>query len=358
MSRYAPGRFAVALFLAGTAPAFAETKGPAISGEIAIEMQNDWAYRADDRNNLNNNLFPKIEPSATLALAPEWSVFGHAVMEPIGAAGKFENRAFKDLGLVMEDLYIEHRGERFGARAGKLNPGFGIAWDRAPGIYGDEFPKGYEINERIGLVGSYKLPRGAAGETTVSASTFFLDTSVLSQSALAGRGDTRRGDGGVSNTERFNSFLGALDGGNVPGAGGLGYHLSYMHQARGSGDARDEDSVAVGLHSSFDLGHGVTFLPLAEYVHRQNFAGVADQDRNYVTLAGEFGWNAWNLAVAWTGRDTVRKNAADDRDSQLQISGGYTFDIGLTLEIGWKVTDEADSETQTLGAKASYTIPF
>ena len=51
-------------------------------------------------------------------------------------------------------------------------------------------------------------------------------------------------------------------------------------------------------------------------------------------------------------------DAGDDRDSQFQISGGYTFEIGVTAEIGWKASNETNVETQTLGAKLSYAIPF
>ncbi len=108
---------------------------PSVSGVLSFEFQNDWNYASDDRANLNNTLSPKVEPSVTFAFSPRWSAFAHAVLESVGSAAKFENRAFEDIGLYMEDLYVEFSGDRFGAKAGKLNPGFGVAWDKAPGIY-------------------------------------------------------------------------------------------------------------------------------------------------------------------------------------------------------------------------------
>ena len=45
--------------------AIAADASPSISGEISFELQNDWNYASDDRENLNNNLSPTVEPSVT-----------------------------------------------------------------------------------------------------------------------------------------------------------------------------------------------------------------------------------------------------------------------------------------------------
>jgi len=38
--------------------------------------------------------------------------------------------------------------------AGKLNVGFGVVWDKTPGLYGTDFEEdGYETSERIGVIG-------------------------------------------------------------------------------------------------------------------------------------------------------------------------------------------------------------
>ena len=50
-----------------------------------------------------------------------------------------------------------------------FNPQFGMFWDRAPGVYGDEFAKAaYELTEGIGAGGAVKLETlswGNHGET-------------------------------------------------------------------------------------------------------------------------------------------------------------------------------------------------
>ena len=93
-------------------------------------------------------------------LAPRWSVFGHAVIEPVGDPAQSENRAFEDIGLYIEELFVEYSADSFGARAGKLNAEFGIAWDRAAGVYGTDIAEDYEISERIGLSGDWKAYSG------------------------------------------------------------------------------------------------------------------------------------------------------------------------------------------------------
>lgn len=330
---------------------------PSVSGEIPIEVENDWNYLSDDRVNQNNDLFTKIEPALTVRLTPSWSVFVHGVLETVEAPEQFENRFFGDHGLFVEDLFIEYTNGQFGAKAGKLNVGFGVGWDMTPGVFGTDFAEaGYETSERIGFIGSWALKSETAGEHRVSAGSFFQDTTVLSQSILRGRGDTRKRDGGVSNTEDFSSYILAIDGGKVSGLGNLAYHLAYMHQAEGQGDTADENSVALAIYTNFTTGGGVTVSPMIEYVNQQDVGGVAGEDRDFLTLAGQAEWNGFNLAVAWTRRNTDK--AIDESDRQFQVSVGYAFDIGLTFDIGWKIAEEADVQTRTVGAIATYTIEF
>lgn len=351
--------FAVLLpILAIVAPAIAQSDTPTVSGEISIELQDDWNYKSDDRGNLNNSLNPTIEPSVTFQLSPRWSVSAVAVMESIGDPVKFENRLIEDVGVYVEDLFVEYAGDRFGAKAGKLNPGFGIGWDIAAGVYGTDFAEDYETSERIGVVASWKLAEGQSGTHVVSGSTFFADTTILSESAITGRGVTREEDGGVSNTESFSSFLIAVNGEEIPVAGQLGYHLSYMQQAKGSDGTADEHALAAAVYTELDLGNGFSFQPMVEGVRLINAGGVDTENKSYLVLSGQLGWNNWNLAIAHTERVTGRENASDDRDSLSQISAGYSFDFGLSIDVGWKIAEEANIETRTLGILAAYTLTF
>ena len=48
----------------------------------------------------------------------------------------------------------------------------------------------------------------------------------------------------------------------------------------------------------------------------------------------------------------------DDHDYQFQLSGGYTFEFGLSIDAGWKIANESHQETQTLGVLAAYVVEF
>ncbi|MGB0632101.1 MAG: hypothetical protein ACPGRZ_15535 [Alphaproteobacteria bacterium] len=356
--KYSASTLFAALIIGTAIPAAAETLSDRISGEVSFELQDDWTYKSDDRSNLNNDLYATIEPSVTVRLAPGWSVFGHAVIEPVGSPSKFENRAFEDIGLYMEELFIEYSADRFGAKAGKLNAGFGIAWDKAPGVYGTDLAEDYEISERIGAVGDWNVHSGSFGAHTVSGAAFFADTTILSESALRGKGDTREKDGGLSNTESLQSFVVALNGGKIPGLGKFGYHLAFMRQRAGVDNASDEKSFAAAGFSSFGLGGDVTFEPLAEIVRQIDQGGNDGVDRTYLTLSGQFLWKGWNLALSATERYTDNTTTANNTDSHFQISAGYQFDFGLSVDVGWKVTEDGATESRTLGILAAYAIEF
>ena len=256
---------------------------PRIEGAVAIEIQNDWNHGSENRDNEHNQLFTKIEPEATLHLMPGVSLFAHAVIEPVQNLGAKENRAFEDEGVFIEDLFVRYETGSFAFQGGKFTPGFGLTWEIAPSIYGTDFAEaGYEFAERIGILGSATLDGGKKyGAHTLSAHTFFLDTTPLSESVVTGRGTTDKVDGGVSNTEDFSSYAITLDGENVAAMDGLVYRLAYIRQAAGNGDTSDETGFAVGVTHTIDLGDGFSISPLIEYVSFDDAEGVSGQDANF-----------------------------------------------------------------------------
>lgn len=332
---------------------------PRLEGQAPIEIQNDWNHDSEDRDNEHNQLFTKMEPEATLHLVPGLSLFAHTVIEPVRDPGPRENRAFEDEGAFVEDLFLRYETNRFAFQGGKFTPKFGLTWDIAPGIYGTDFAEaGYEFSERIGVLGSANFADVKLGSHTLSAHTFFLDTSVLSQSVGRGRGTTDKVDGGVSNTEDFTSYAFTLEGENVFAIDGLGYHLAYIRQAPGNRDQSDEKGFAVAATHNIDLGDDFSLSPLFEYVHFDDADGVGEQDRDFLVLAGRLNWNSWNLSVAYTGRDTKATGSEEIDDFQFQTSVGYQFAFGLEFNVGWHIDNENGLETRRIGALLAYTVPF
>ncbi len=331
---------------------------PRLAVDIPIEIQNDGTYDSEDRDQERNDLFTDTEPEVTLEVLPGLSLRAHFVLEPVRDPEPREDRFFEDHGLFVEDLVAAYESERFSAFGGKFTPNFGVAWDAAPGIYGTDFAEdGYEFSERIGFGGGVTVGNERAGEHTLSASTFFLDTSVLSRSLFRGRGEVDLADGGVSNTEDFSSFAVALDGGGMAALPGLAYHLAFIRQAGGRGDAEDERGVAVAATRPFPLGGELTAEPLVEYVRFFDADGVPGRDREFLTTSVRLGWRRWNLTLSRTGRDTDG-GGVDDSDNLFQISAGYEFAFGLTADLGWRRLSEENVTSETVGALLTYTYVF
>ncbi len=326
---------------------------------IPIEVQNDWTYDSDDAGNEHNQLFTKTEPEATVFLTPGLTLFGHAVIEPVRDPDPGENRAFEDEGIFVEDLYVDYTFGRYGLRGGKFAAAFGVGWDSTPGVYGTDFAEaGYEFTERIGVAGRVGFEVESAGAYTVTAHAFFLDTTFLSESLGRGRGTTERADGGVSTTEDLSSYTLTLDGENVAGIEGLGARLSYIRQAKGEGDEDDEKGFSAALWHEMKLGKDLTLSPVVEYVHFEDAEGVEGQDRDFLTAAGQLGWRSWNLTLAYTGRDTDASGTPAVDDYQFQVSVGYSFELGIDVDVGWQIVEESDVETQRLGVLVAYTASF
>lgn len=337
-------------------PAAADTEDGWFSYSIPVELQNDWNYRSDSPDNRLNDLFLKIEPEATIRVPslPGLSFFAHGVFEPVRDPAPGRNRAFKDKGFFIEDLYARYETGPVAFRAGKMNPGFGIAWDRAPGIYGDDFTEDYELTERIALSATVTMDAGELGRHAVTGGAFFLDTSPLRHTLIGrSRGTLSRADGGVSNTGEFSSFNLVLDG-ELSGPAGLYYHLGYVRQAHGVDGTSAETGVAAALGAEIPLGGEIGLNPLFEAVRLRNLGGDPDTDRIYLSPSVQVTWRSWNTYLAYTRRTTRQQGTPQVADSLFHAGIGYEFAIGLTADIAWKRQREDRETTDTIGLLFTY----
>lgn len=340
-------------------PAKGQARYPEIAVNVPIEVQNDRNYSSDDPANEHNQLFTTTEPEITVTVFPGLTLFAHGVLEPVVDPGPGDSRAFEDHGLFVEDLYVDYQISVFGLRAGKFTPDFGIAWDAAPGVYGTDFAEGgYEFTERIGFGGRVTLGEKKTGTHTLSASTFFLDTSALAESTITGRGTIGWGDGGVSNTGDFSSTAFSLSGSDVVGQKGLHYHAAFIDQAHGVDGTADERGVALALGHKIVIFAGFDVSPLVEYVQFENADGARDRDRDFLTLAARFDWRRWNLSLSYTDRETRFADGTVADDFLFQASVGYAFDFGLEIDAGWRIAEEGGVGTETLGLLIAYAFAF
>jgi len=314
---------------------------PRFNGEILFELQNDWTFDSDDPDAEINDLYTTIEPYLALQATPWLSLEAGLVFEPVRDPGPNEDRAFEDEGFYAEQLLARFHFGPLEIYGGKFNPGFGIAWDAAPGVYGVDFAEDYEVTEKIGAGVAYTFAREGEEGHRIAFSSFFADTSVLSNSVITSRGRTYKADGGVSNTEDLSSFAVSLDG---PVGSAFSYHFGWRHLAGGVSETEDENGLVMAIRGEHALSESVTFSPLFEVVRLLNADGL-DQNRTYITGAFQIGLAPWNIAVSYTHRsnDTTDVTLSESEDDLFQLSGGYEFGNGVGIDIATAIRRKAVS---------------
>lgn len=330
---------------------------PSVSGEILIEIQNDWVYDADDNDDEINDLFATVESTLRLnMLEGLWLELG-LVLEPVEEPEPGENRYFDDHGLFAETVSLNYDHPWFFVVGGKFTPNFGIAWDLAPGIYGVDFAEDYELTERWGVGGGLRVS-GDFGTHALSAGVFFLDTTLLSASVLTNRGRTKRSDGGPSNTRDLTSFTVALDGEQIPAIGGFRYHLAFAYQSTELPGEADEKGFVIGVEYETEITPELAATPILEYAHFFDAGGIDGADGDYFTAGVEFSLREWHAVGLFATRAVDIASAPDVDDNMIEFSLGYEFDFGLGIDAGWRFLDRDGADSQTFGALLSYRREF
>ncbi|MBK1697636.1 hypothetical protein [Rhodovibrio salinarum] len=338
-----------------------DTIFPRVDVEIPMELENDYTASSEDEDAEINDLFATIEPGISVRFTKELSIESSLVFEPVQDPDAGDDRFLEDHGLYAEEIFVNYETERFAAYAGKFNPTFGTAWDIAPGIFGTDLAEDYEITERIGAGGAIKFGgdgfgAGDFGEHRLALNGFFADTTALSDSLITSRGELDLDDGGPSNTEDLSSMSATLDGGNMPGVP-VNYHLGVQFQEGGRGTPEDQTGYVVGLNGSYPLTPTITLEPMVENAYFEDFGGV-QENRNYLTGGASLLYGPWNAAVSYTNRHVDPEGEDSFSDDQVQVSAGYAFANGLTLDAGYKYTEDAGTHAHVIGALLTYNFAF
>lgn len=336
-----------------------ENNVPDISGSVAMELQNDFAFSSDDPNEEFNALSTTIEPAIRIGFTRDFSINTGLVLEPVQEPPvKGDDRFFDDQGLYVETLTMDYQTDSIHLSAGKMGVNFGRAWDTTPGVFGTDLAEEYELAENIGFLAGYTHDFGTAGSHTITAQTFTADTSIFAGSALTRRNKTRSGDGGPGNTGDLTSFGFALDGGNIAALQGFTYHAAYAHRANGTAGAPGEDRYAIGADYTFDVAGAVQIQPLVEFVYLDDAGGTAGQEQTYTTVGAGLTYNAWNAALTGTFKSTDPAAGKSVNDEHLQVSAGYAWENGIGLDVAYKRTRTSGVDTDTVGTLLSYGFAF
>lgn len=332
-----------------------------LSGEVVMKLQGESGVDGANDDNRRHRIFLRTEVAPTLRVSENIHIDGVFVLEPVHDPDPGRDAYFKDEGIFAEEIKLTFGYGPWAAFAGKFNPAFGSVWDYGRGIWSEDFAEDYEITEKIGFGVRYTHETPDFGTHAVIASTLFADTTFLSQSVVTKRGRTDKSDGGASNPEDFSSFVVSLEGEKAAGVEDLYYKLGYRYLGEGDADRRaggaDETGWVATLGHVFRPTDRIALDVLGEYADIRDFEGVSGEDRHYASASVIATLDeSWSLTVGYTVR-TI--DGADEHDDYLlQVSDGYDFRNGLTLEAGWKQTEESGEGDNILGALARYSFGF
>lgn len=349
------------IVLAGISPAQGENDR--FSTGLTLEFQTDITISADDLDEEITNLSGEAATTSVLRLSPDLSLDVGLVFESLNNPSGRRDQFFDAHGLIVEQAYLSYSPPGFDVFAGKFNPRFGRAWGEMPGIYGDDFAKDYEFVEALGAGIRIHLGKGSPGglqlpgEQEIGLSVYRSDTTVASGSLLYSRGRTELADGGPANTPGLSSVALTWRGSQFPGPE-LEYNLGASYRAGGRGDPRDEVGLVAGVLGSRALSGDVEVTGLAEVAHFWN-ADAQRQDRLNTSLGATFSFDGdWRLVLAYARRDSSPEIGSASTDHLFEVSGGYRFENGVGLDIGYLASRESGGWARGVGLLASYSTEF
>ncbi len=268
-----------------------------------------------------------------------------------------QNLTTGDVGLRIEELYLQLAFGSLAVFGGKFDVGFGTAWNDAFGIYGPDLAEEYEFTEKLGAGARVLLGDGAGRHHELVGMLFFADTSRLSGDLINGRGRINIASGGVSNTGAPESLAVRLDGEAFLLPGDVTYSASFTAQARGKGDVRDLFGYAGSLRGEIPVGGGTTFEWMSEFAHVMN-AEVTPGDSSYVTFSGRLDFGFLWLAPSITHRFETGAGTPAGSATLGTATIGYDFDSGISLSAGFRLFNEDGRTDELFGFKAEYSLDF
>ena len=278
--------------------------------------------------------------------------------------GDKDDKFFEDHPVFIAALTVNYDTENFSAYAGKFNPVVGVDYHSFPGMYISTLVEHYAIRERIGAGFKVRHDLEDFGRHSLEISSFMADTTFLSDSTVHQRGNTSKEDGGPSNTQRFNSYAISLEGSDFYSltnniVEGLSYRIGHAVQAAAETSPRDEIRYSVSLGYKHIFTRDLTARLMTEHMAINNLNGETSHDRSYNNLAIRFHYKNWFAGTAYTLIDNEADEEGENHDGHVfEGSAGYNFPFGLSVEVGYKRSDEENEEKELLGTLLKYSYEF
>jgi hypothetical protein len=372
MKKFLP-KFA-AIFLLFLYGAHAEEGGryPNLSGSTLFQFNADRVISTQKNGVSPNNTFVYIESDFGLNFNQNWSVRTNWRLQPNSVLTTRDStnperyRTFlssdrgihlDDAGLLVEELKVQFQNEDMRFVAGKFDPNFGTAHNKAKriGVFTSQFTEDYNLREKIGVSFSALLEN-----SKVTVNSFFNDTTGLSGSAINNRKTASSKNGAAGSTNALASYSVAIDGKDLFEIENLTYNLGFRSLSVDRFDGRQrEKGYVVGSEYLHKMGN-TSIIPFVELVKLTSFTGEQGRDATYGTAALISKYSSWTASVSYLMR-TIKSHRADEgikKSDQVQLSIGYKFTNNLTLDFSRSNMKEDGYKGSMIGVVASYLYKF
>jgi len=274
-----------------------------------------------------------------------------------GGATRTGDRFFDDHPLFIEQLKLAYDTDNFGIYAGKFNPEIGKDVHDVQGWFGPLVFEEFDIRERVGFGGYINGDIEKIGQQRLDLSTFFADTSFLSESLLYDRDTLDKGDGGVANTQDLSSF--ALNLSGELGSQYLSYYAGYVHQSTDLQTEDDETRLVIGLDGHYDITPEMEINAMIDMTDINHLGGEVDHDRTYSTIGLGINYNHWVIGGTYTDVNNQSPDPTEGMDGRItQFSVGYNFDNGFGIDVGHQTENQEGETSDRLGGLIRYHADF
>lgn len=325
--------------------------GGLVSLRFAISQSYDSEAQRPDAFEAFPGMISNVDVIATERLTFRTEIRAETVRPPT------DDRYFEDVGLFVRSAFADYDFGDTVLTFGKFTPSFAVASFVTPGIFGNNYNKDYELIERIGFGLAYTHDAGSAGTYAFSGSTFFKDTSVLSDSLGSSRGRADITDGGAGNTESLESFAVSLNATSIAALPGYTFQLGLLHQAAGQGDVDDEQGAALAVTKDIPLLNDRSVLLIGEVAGFDNFEGTADSIE-YYNAGISYITGPWNLVLSGTYRVRDLGFGGDLDDYSVQIHATYDFGNGWLVGVANEFSAFNEAESNQFAIRFARNIPI
>lgn len=332
-------------------------------------LQTDYSRLDSGPDRTTTDTYIDLNPIAHFRFSPQSEIWLDVELAPVNPPDQGDDRAFGDLGIVVNDLNFLHTADAYWYRIGKYEIPFGQAWYAAPGIYTGDFVGDYDFDGYLGGVFAYRFQAGRFGVIQPTVGTHFQDTTFLSRAYLQNDSQLKKSDGGPANTGSPESFFAVVDWSAIPALYNLQAQIGYIFNKQGEGDESNETGYAASAQYFVSPGSSNLLGPqlgsryvdvgvFVEYVKFKNKDGVAGAKEAFLTTSLILDYGQWNFGLTRTSVDATGTNGGGPDDYLNEFSVQYNFTRLFAAQVGVGTTRQDGEKSGIVGITVDYSRPF